>query len=216
MTQPLQVLRRVATRPPPPPGERCDMCAAALGARHGHVVDLRSRAMLCTCRPCWLLFTAEEARLSYRSVPDRYLAFPSFALSAAQWDDLGIPVGVAFLFTHSGLGRTVAFYPSPAGATESELPLDAWASIVAANPALRVLRDDVAALLLRRTGDRFACYLVPVDACYELVGHLRRLWRGFDGGTEAHRQLEEFFAAVAARAGEPPGAAGGGGPGARP
>ena len=27
---------------------------------------------------------------------------------------------------------------------------------------------------------------MPIDACYELVGHLRRLWRGFDGGREAH------------------------------
>jgi hypothetical protein len=41
---------------------------------------------------------------------------------------------------------------------------------------------------------------VPIDACYELVGHLRRLWRGFDGGTEANRQLDEFFDDLRARA----------------
>ena len=37
-------------------------------------------------------------------------------------------------------------------------------------------------------------YLVPIDACYELVGQLRRLWRGFDGGTEASDALDAFFA----------------------
>jgi Fe-S cluster biogenesis protein NfuA len=42
------------------------------------------------------------------------------------WDDLQIPVGVAFFFTNSELGRVVGVYPGPAGATESELTLAAW------------------------------------------------------------------------------------------
>jgi hypothetical protein len=42
--------------------------------------------------------------------------------------------------------------------------------------------------------------VVPIDACYELVGHLRRLWRGFDGGTEANAKLDSFFDNVRARA----------------
>ena len=101
-------------------------------------------------------------------------------------------------------GRS-AFYPGPAGATESDLPLDAWAAITAANPALRVLAPDVEALLIRapapgRAGPAgFECHLVPVDACYELVGLLRRTWRGFDGGQEARAALAGFFATVAAR-----------------
>jgi hypothetical protein len=41
---------------------------------------------------------------------------------------------------------------------------------------------------------------VPVDRCYELVGTLRRLWRGFDGGSEVRQQLDAFFSAVRARA----------------
>ena len=44
------------------------------------------------------------------------------------------------------------------------------------------------------------CYLVPIDACYELVGQLRRLWRGFDGGQEAHDALDAFFDGVRATA----------------
>jgi len=99
------------------------------------------------------------------------------------------------------LNRTVAFYPGPAGATESELPLEAWTRVVEANPQLSVLRVDVEALLLRGTdrGSEFSCHLVPIDACYALVGQLRRLWRGFDGGTEAHQAMDDFFAEIAAR-----------------
>ena len=102
------------------------MCAEPIGEQHQHVVDLVGRGLMCTCRPCYLLFTAEDAELRYRAVPDRYLSFPGFALDARQWDELEIPVGLAFFFANSVLGRTVAFYPGPAGATESELPLGAW------------------------------------------------------------------------------------------
>ena len=36
-------------------------------------------------------------------------------------------------------------------------------------------------------------YLVPIDACYEFVGRLRMLWRGFDGGQEVREYIDEFF-----------------------
>ena len=41
---------------------------------------------------------------------------------------------------------------------------------------------------------------MPIDTCYELVGRLRLLWRGFDGGSEVRQAMDEFFAAVADRA----------------
>ena len=195
-------LRRIISeRPAPVVGERCEMCAEPITDGHPHVVDLESRALMCTCRGCYLLFTAEDAQLRYRAVPDRYLAFPDVTLDARQYDELEIPVGLAFLFNSSVLNRTVAFYPGPAGATESELPLEAWTRVLEANPQLSVLRADVEALLLRGTdrGSEFSCHLVPIDACYALVGQLRRLWRGFDGGTEAHQAMEDFFAEIAAR-----------------
>lgn len=195
-------LRRIISeRPAPVVGERCEMCAEPITDGHPHVVDLESRALMCTCRGCYLLFTAEDAQLRYRAVPDRYLSFPDVTLDARQYDELEIPVGLAFLFNSSVLNRTVAFYPGPAGATESELPLEAWTRVVEANPQLSVLRADVEALLLRGTdrGSEFSCHLVPIDACYALVGQLRRLWRGFDGGTEAHQAMEDFFVEIAAR-----------------
>jgi Family of unknown function (DUF5947) len=202
-TSALATLRRITrNRPEPVAYERCEMCAEPIPDRHSHVVSLESRALMCTCRGCYLLFTAEDAELRYRAVPERYLSFPGFSLGPGQWDALEIPVGLAFMFENSVLGHTIAFYPGPAGATESELPLDAWESVVAADPRLALLRPDVEALLLRapergRVG--FTCNLVPIDACYELVGRLRRLWRGFDGGADAHAAMDDFFETVSAR-----------------
>jgi len=200
---PLSSLRRIATtRPEPVVGERCEMCAEPILEEHQHVVNLESRALMCTCRGCYLLFSDERAELRYRAVPERYLRFDDFELAHREWDELQIPVGLAFLFRNSVQDRFVAFYPGPAGATESELPLDAWERILAANPRLGNLRADVEALLVRggeRGSGSMSCYLVPIDACYELVGRLRMLWRGFDGGQQARAALEEFFDSVEQR-----------------
>ncbi|HEY7273178.1 MAG TPA: DUF5947 family protein [Actinoplanes sp.] len=198
---PLAVLRRV-TRSRPAPLERCDMCATPVQPDHSHIVDLQSRALMCACRACYLLFTDDRADLRYRAVPDRYLSFGGPGLDEQAWDELQIPVGLAFLFRNSAQDRMVAFYPGPAGATESELPLPAWNRMVARDPRLSVLRPDVEALLVRRSGSgegAASCHLVPIDACYELVGQLRSRWHGFDGGREAHDAINAFFSRVRAR-----------------
>ena len=204
MTNSLDVIRRIragASVPRPQPGEVCELCGEMIGDEHGHLVDIERRALMCSCRGCYLLFTDETAALRYRAVPERYLAFDELTLDARAWDELQIPVGLAFLFQNSLQQRTIAFYPGPAGATESELPLAAWQQILRDNPALAVLRADVEALLVRRTADSAgnACYLVPIDACYELVGRLRMLWRGFDGGQQAHQAIADFFDQVRRR-----------------
>nr|WP_206072484.1 DUF5947 family protein [Antrihabitans stalactiti] len=199
----MDVLRRIAAdRPRAVVGERCEMCAEPIRDEHQHVVSLQGRQLMCVCRGCYLLFTDQQAELRFRAVPDRYLSFPDFALSPGRWDALEIPVALAFFFHNSTIGRTVAFYPGPAGATESELPLDAWEQVCAENPLLSVVLPDVEALLIRiperGEGDP-ECYLVPIDACYQLVGGLRQVWRGFDGGQDARRAIDEFFATVTAR-----------------
>jgi hypothetical protein len=181
-------------KPQAAPGEACEMCAEPVGDGHSHVVNLDSRNILCTCRACYLLFTHQGAAGGrYRAVPDRYLHDPSFKLDDVQWEALQIPVRVAFFFDNSAMGQVVAFYPSPAGATESLLPLEAWADVVAANPALTDLAPDVEALLVQRTGEGFECFLIPIDACYELVGLVRMHWKGFDGGQEAWEAIDGFF-----------------------
>lgn len=191
-------LQRFLERPRPQrPGERCEMCGEPIPDEHSHVVQVENRRLLCSCRPCYLLFTHEgAAQGKYRAVPDRYLYDPAFALGDVEWDQLQIPVAMAFFFVNSSLDRFVAFYPSPAGATESLLPLETWAAVLAANPAVADPAPDIEALLLNQGSTGTECFLVPIDACYELVGRVKRHWKGFAGGDEAWREIGAFFAAL--------------------
>jgi len=187
-------------RPQVPAGERCELCGVGIPGDHRHLVSLESRSLLCVCRPCFLLFTARGAAGGkYRAVPERCLFAPGLRLSEEQWERLQIPVSIAFFFHNSSLGRTVAFYPSPAGATESLLPLPTWDEVLRANPLLQGLEPDVEALLVYKRPDGCECYVAPIDACYELVGRIRRRWKGFHGGEEAWQEIDAFFAALRSR-----------------
>jgi len=191
-----KLARLVSSRPSAvAAGERCEFCAVPISQSHSHLVDVNERRLLCACRPCYLLFTPlGAAQGRYKAVPDRYVHLSDVALTAAQWDDLQIPINLAFLFYNSSAAKTVAFYPSPAGATESLLPLGTWEEIVKQHPVLGGLEPDVEAFLVYRKRDGGQdCYIVPIDACYELVGLIRKSWKGFDGGEDAWRQIDGFF-----------------------
>jgi hypothetical protein len=194
----------IAPRAEPALVERCEFCGEPVAELHGHVAKLETRGIACACRPCYLLFTTRGAAGGkYVSIPDRYLIPRELGITSAQWDALQIPVGIAFLFYNSAQNRTVAFYPSPAGATESLLPLETWDELASQAPILGTLAADVEALLARKTREgTFESYIVPIDACYELVGRMRRVWKGFDGGEEAWSEIESFFALVRERSGE--------------
>ena len=111
-----------------------------------------------------------------------------------------MPINMAFFFESSPQQRVVALYPSPAGATESLLSLDAWDEIAAENHrAARRWKPDVEALLVNRLGHSRGFsdpeyYLVPIDECFKLVGLIRTHWRGLSGGTEVWQQMAQFFA----------------------
>jgi Family of unknown function (DUF5947) len=187
-------------RPPARAGERCELCGQPIPDRHSHIVHLERRNLLCACRACYLLFTSGGAGGGkYRAVPERYLGLGARVLTEEQWDRAQVPVNLAFFFFNSSLGRTVAFYPSPAGATESLLPLETWQEVERANPVLAGLTPDVEALLVYKRPEGFESYVVPIDACYELVGIVRRHWKGFQGGEEAWRAIEGFFAGLRSR-----------------
>lgn len=196
-------LRRFLSAPPAPVEERCELCAKPVPDEHPHLVDPAERRMMCACQACGMLF-AEPGR-KYRRVPDRYLADPEFVLADTQWDELQIPVSMAFFLHNSAQDAVIACYPSPAGATESELELDSWSDGIGAGRLATELQSDVEALLVRRagagrTGDGFECLLVPIDACYRLVGLVRLYWKGFDGGSEAWNAIDAFFAELRAQA----------------
>jgi hypothetical protein len=150
---------------------------------------------MCACRPCSILFDRSAAGGGhYRLIGDRRLRLDDLELSDPEWEQLQIPVDMAFFFRDSRAGRVVAFYPSPMGATESRLELTAWTELEAANPMLRAIQPDIEALLVNRPrdGERRA-WLVPIDDCYRLVALIRTRWRGFTGGKEVWQELERFF-----------------------
>jgi hypothetical protein len=191
--------------PPLPTEERCEFCGQVLPARHSHVVHIERRNLLCACRPCYLLFSsAGAAGGKVKAVPEEAVDLGAGVFSPAQWERLQVPVNLAFFFFNSSLGRTVVFYPSPAGATESLLPLETWQEVVREHPRLADLSQDVEALLVWQGSEASqgpsAAFIVPIDACYELVGIVRRTWKGFHGGEEAWQAIAAFFGALRARA----------------
>lgn len=187
-----------------PAPERCELCAGVVAVEHPHLVDVVGRTLRCACRPCALLFIdrpRDLAGTAYRTVPDRYLRDPGFALADEQWDALQIPVGVAFFLRSSVRDdAVVACYPSPAGATESELDLVRFHEGVGGGRLGAELETDVEALLVRHDSVSNECMLVPIDACYRLVGLVRMHWRGFDGGAEAWQEIDSFFDAMRSEA----------------
>jgi hypothetical protein len=66
---------------------------------------------------------------------------------------------------------------------------------------IAAIQPDVEALLVHgRRGGPLETFVAPIDACYRLVGEVRRHWRGFSGGDVVWRRIETFFAELRARA----------------
>jgi len=197
LTNPLATLRKFVRKRPS--SEACDLCGIALGALHPHLVEPATRKLLCCCDPCAILFSnQEDAR--YRRVPRDVYSLADLRVTDAQWEELRLPISLAFFMKSTPANRVLAIYPSPAGATESLLPLEAWDLLVADNPVLDTLEPDVEALLVNRIGPARAYYRVPIDECYKLVGLIRSHWRGLSGGQEVWEEVDRFFAQLEARA----------------
>ncbi len=73
------------------------------------------------------------------------------------------------------------------------------------HPLLAAAEPDVEAILISRTDSGVDCFIVPIDACYELAGRMRLYWRGFDGGSEARASIAEFLTGVRPGLGPTPG-----------
>jgi hypothetical protein len=189
------VLRQFARRPRA--AERCELCSTEIASHHSHLFDPTARKLICSCDACSLLFS-ERTDARFKRVPRRVRMLANFQLTDAQWDGLMVPINMAFFFHSSPENRVMAMYPSPAGATESLLSLEAWSEITAANPELKAMEPDVEALLVNRIGHtrgftHAEYYLLPIDRCFKLVGLIRSQWRGFSGGTEVWQQIATFF-----------------------
>ncbi len=181
--------------------EKCELCFARLPPEHQHLVDLRTRRLVCCCLPCGLLFSGRQSA-QYRRVPLDVKSLPDFRLSDAQWESLLVPINLAFFYSPEEQGsdkgasparKVIAVYPSPAGPVESLLGLEAWQEIVADNPLLRDLQPEVEALLVNRLSGKHLYYIVPIDECYRLSGLVRLHWRGLSGGSEVWDAVGQYF-----------------------
>ena len=205
-------LRRMSRRPvaSPSPGaapsrpqgsiegaeESCELCGTDIGAEHRHMIHLDDRRLLCVCDGCWAL-RSDDAELRPTGV--RVVFLDGFELPDDLWARLDIPIGLAFLM-HSGAdGRASALYPSPAGATESELDPAVWEELKTANPALRSLLPDAEALIVDRLSDPHQIAIAPIDECYRLVGMIKASWEGISGGAGPEDATRRFFEQLRAR-----------------
>ncbi|MCE0522602.1 MAG: DUF5947 family protein [Methylacidiphilales bacterium] len=197
---PFSTLRRFAVaRQQPAKREFCELCRVGLAPEHRHLLETATHQMICACDPCALRFeNVRDGR--FKLIPRDVRSLPDFHLTDAQWEDLALPIDLAFLVYSTPTQKMMALYPSPAGATESLLSLPAWDLLVADNPALARLEPDVEALLVNRVGERRLYFLAPIDVCFELVGLMRTHWRGLSGGEEVWREIEAFFARLEERA----------------
>ncbi len=129
--------------------EQCEMCGAGLADEHSHLLDLSRQQLVCVCEACAILFSGPAAG-KYRRVPRRIEFLADFRLTDEAWESLHLPINLAFFRYSTPAGRVVALYPSPAGATESLVALEAWQTLVDDNPLLSELEPDVEALLVNR------------------------------------------------------------------
>jgi len=183
--------------------EHCELCSAGLHRDHPHLVGLGTRQILCACDACAMLFDGME-KSKYKRVSRTSQYMPNFEMTDGQWESLMIPINMAFLFRSSLENRIVALYPSPAGAVESLLPLDAWAEIEERNSEVLQLKSDVEALLVNRVGHARETrdaeyYIAPIDECYKLVGLIRTNWKGLSGGAEVWTEVGRFFGELRAK-----------------
>jgi hypothetical protein len=177
--------------PSPASAEVCDLCGAALIESHPHLLDAANRKLECACEACAILFSGDHQRR--RRIPRRIRFLPDFRMTDAEWDSLGIPIGVAFVYRNSASDRVVALYPSPAGPVESLLTMDAWVDICRENPSLSGMEPDVEGLLAYRVGTAREHYIIPVDECFKLIGTIRIHWKGFSGGMAMWQEVGKFL-----------------------
>jgi uncharacterized protein DUF5947 len=174
--------------------EHCEMCSAPIAPEHRHLLDVDARELLCVCRACSILFDRPAAAEGHRRlVPDRRLLLEGFALTDVAWEELRLPVDIAFFFHSTPEQRVMAYYPGPMGATESQLRFEAWRALEAANPVLASLEPDVEALLVDRALGARRQWIVPIDECFRLVGVIRTHWTGLTGGKDVWQEIGRFF-----------------------
>lgn len=191
-------LGRLARPAPVVEAEKCEVCGSSLSEDHRHLLELGERRILCACEPCIAMRSGVD---NYCPVGTRTLWLDDFDFPDELWAAFQLPIGLAFFLRSTGTNSVVALYPSPAGATESELHLESWEALVARNPILEQLDSDGEALVVNRMTDPPEHAIVPIDECYRLVGLIKSNWTGISGGNAISDAVPLFFKHVRRKAG---------------
>ena len=93
------------------PAERCELCSAGLAHEHPHLVEISLRQIVCACEACATLFDG-MANGKYRRVSRRAQFLANFQMTDAQWENLFIPINMAFFFQSSVEGKLSRFTPA--------------------------------------------------------------------------------------------------------
>jgi hypothetical protein len=180
-----------ATAPDADPGaEHCDLCGITVPADHRHLLDLAERRIVCSCEACWAMRSGEG---DYRPVGNRTVWLPDLDLPDDVWAGFQIPIGLAFFMQSTVTSCVVAMYPSPAGATESELHFESWSRMSELNPILADLEPDIEGLIVNRLSEPPMYVIAPIDRCYGLTGAVKATWEGISGGAGVDRAVTRFF-----------------------
>jgi hypothetical protein len=200
-------LRGLARRPagagaPPVPGadEACDLCGVGIAEDHRHLLALSERRIVCACEACWAMRSGEG---DYRPTGNRTLWLPGLDVPDDLWASFQIPIGLAFFMESTVTGCVVAMYPSPGGATESELHFDTWSRMRKLNAVLEGLEPDIEGLIANRLADPPIYVIAPIDRCYGLTGTIKAHWEGISGGPAVEAAVTGFFERLRAEATAP-------------
>jgi Family of unknown function (DUF5947) len=196
----LRGLARPASRTQPPQSadtEACDLCGIGIPEDHRHLLALSERRIVCACEACWAMRSGEG---DYRPTGNRTVWLPGLDIPDDLWASFQIPIGLAFFMESTVTACVVAMYPSPAGATESELHFDTWSRMRELNPVLDGLEPDIEGLIANRLSDPPDYVIAPIDRCYELTGTIKAHWEGISGGSAVQGAVERFFEQLRAKA----------------
>jgi Family of unknown function (DUF5947) len=177
--------------------ERCELCGTTIPEDHRHLLNLVERRIECSCESCWALRSGDA---EYRPTGNRTIWLGDLAMPDEVWAAFQIPIGLAFFMESSIAGCVVALYPSPAGATESELHFATWGRLVELNPVLGELEPDVEGLIVNRLADPPEYAIAPIDRCYALTGTVKASWEGISGGGGVTEAVAGFFERLRAEA----------------
>jgi hypothetical protein len=177
--------------------EACDICGVGIPDDHRHLLHLAERRLVCACEACWAMRSGEG---DYRPTGNRTVWLPELDLPDELWASFQIPIGLAFFMHSTVTACVVAMYPSPGGATESELHFESWNGVCELNPVLRELEPDIEGLIVNRLSQPPAYAIAPIDRCYELTGTIKASWEGISGGSEVQAAVTRFFDRLALQA----------------